>query len=225
MSIYNDAIYMDDVPKSQWKDYGIGKGYRSIIYSTDHERNGRITLFGFDTNGDPKTYVFPWKSQVKYRVKYKTEEKDIYDNYVATKQFANKSYRDAYVKEMDSKIIVECLKPEQEFSHFMWDENVLEDDFNKQPLRIQSIDIETEISDQFMPPSQAENRINMITIYDNFTDKFYTWSLEHAEINFKEDPLKDYPKDKFVFYEFNDNKCHWYDSTTIKNRFDIPEFS
>ena len=87
MSIYNDAIYMDDVPKSQWKDYGIGKGYRSIIYSTDHERNGRITLFGFDTNGDPKTYVFPWKSQVKYRVKYKTDEKDIYDNYIATKQF------------------------------------------------------------------------------------------------------------------------------------------
>ena len=211
MSIYNNAIYMDDVPKSQWKDYGIGKGYRSIIYSTDHDRNGRITLFGFDTNGDPKTYVFPWKSQVKYRVKYKTDEKDIYDNYVATKQFVNKAHRDAYVKEMDPKLIVECLKPEQEFSHFMWDANVLEDDFNKQPLRIQSIDIETEISDQFMPPSQAENRINMITIYDNFTDKFYTWSLEHAEIDFKEDPLKDYPKDKFVFYEFHDNETNLLD--------------
>ena len=208
MSIYNDAIYMDDVPKSQWKNYGIGKGYRSIIYSTDHERNGRITLFGFDTNGDPKTYVFPWKSQVKYRVKYKTEEKDIYDNYVATKQFANKAHRDTYVKQMDAKLIVECFKPEQEFAHFMWDENVLEDDFNKQQLRIQSIDIETEISDQFMPPSKAENRINMITIYDNFTDKFYTWSLEHAEIDFKEDPLKDYPKDKFVFYEFQDNEVN-----------------
>ena len=53
---------------------------------------------------------------------------------------------------------------------------------------------------------QSANRINMITIYDNFTDKYYTWSLQHAELDFKEDPLKDYPKDKFVFYEFNDDE-------------------
>ena len=208
MSIYNDAIYMDDVPKSQWKDYGIGKGYRSVCYMTDHEKRGRIVLFGFDANGNRKTYVFPWRSYVKYNVKYKTDEQDIYGHYVATKQFNSKWERDNYVKNATGLAIVECLKPEQEFLHFMFDENVLEDNFNKQQLRIQSIDIETEISDQFMPPSKAENRINMITIFDNFTDKFYTWSLEHAEVDFKEAPLKDYPKDKFVFYEFQDNEVN-----------------
>ena len=41
---------------------------------------------------------------------------------------------------------------------------------------------------------------------DSFTEKFYTWSLNHAEISFKEDPLKDYPKDKFVFFEFHDDE-------------------
>lgn len=136
MSIYNDAIYMDDVPKSQWKDYGIGKGYRSVCYMTDHEKRGRIVLFGFDANGNRKTYVFPWRSYVKYNVKYKTDEQDIYGHYVATKQFNSKWERDNYVKNATGLAIVECLKPEQEFLHFMFDENVLEDNFNKQQLRI-----------------------------------------------------------------------------------------
>ena len=206
MSIYNDAIYMDDVPKTQWKQYGIGKGYRSVCYMTDHEKHGNIVLLGFDTNGERKTYRFPWKSYVKYNVKYKTDEKDIYGNYVATKYFNSKWERDNYVKNAAGLNVVECLKPEQEFLHYMFDENVLESDFNKQKLRIQSIDIETEISDQFMPPSRAENRINMITIFDNFTEKFYTWSLDHAEVDFKEEPLKNYPKDKFVFYEFHNDE-------------------
>ena len=33
------------------------------------------------------------------------------------------------------------------------------------------------------------------------TDKFYTWSLEHCDINFKEEPLKNYPKDKFIVFD------------------------
>ena len=206
MSMLSDAIYMDDVPKTQWKQYGIGKGYRSVCYMTDHEKHGNIVLLGFDTNGERKTYRFPWKSYVKYNVKYKTDEKDIYGNYVATKYFNSKWERDNYVKNATGLNVVECLKPEQEFLHYMFDENVLESDFNKQKLRIQSIDIETEISDQFMPPSRAENRINMITIFDNFTEKFYTWSLDHAEVDFKEEPLKDYPKDMFVFYEFHNDE-------------------
>ena len=206
MSMLSDAIYMDDVPKTQWKQYGIGKGYRSVCYMTDHEKHGNIVLLGFDTNGERKTYRFPWRSYVKYNVKYKTDEKDIYGNYVATKYFNSKWERDNYVKNATGLNVVECLKPEQEFLHYMFDENVLESDFNKQKLRIQSIDIETEISDQFMPPSRAENRINMITIFDNFTEKFYTWSLDHAEVDFKEEPLKDYPKDMFVFYEFHNDE-------------------
>lgn len=206
MSIFNNAIYLDDVPKEQWKNYGIGRGYRSIIYTTDHDKNGKIILLGFDIDGNPATYIFPWKSYVKYKVKYKTDERDIYDNYVATKYFNNKQYRDAYVKEMDGNLVVECLKPEQEFAHFMWDFDVLDTSFNKQTLRVHSLDIETEISEQFEKPADARNRINMITIHDSLTDKFYTWSLEHAEIDFKEEPLCNMPKDRFVFFEFYNNE-------------------
>ena len=81
----------------------------------------------------------------------------------------------------------------------------LNDDFNKQSLRVQFIDIETEISDVFEKPADARNRINMITIYDSVYEKYFTWSLEHAEIDFKEEPLCNYSKDKYEFFEF-DNK-------------------
>lgn len=91
-------------------------------------------------------------------------------------------------------------------------------------MRVQSLDIETEISDQFMKPSVADNRINMITIHDSLTDKFYTWSLQHCEIDFEEAPLNKYPKDKFVVFEFNDSEykmlehfIDWIDS----NRADV----
>lgn len=208
MSIFNDAIYLDDVPKSQWKNYGIGKGYRSVCYMTDHNKQGKIVLFGFDINGNRKTYIFPWKSYIKYNVKYKTNELDIYGRYVETKYFNNKFDRDKYVKNANGINIIECLKPEQEFMHFMWDDVVMDSDFNKQKLRIFYFDIETEISETFMRPSEAGNRINMMTIYDNQTKKFYTWSLQHAEIDFDEEPISTYPKDKFVFFEFHNNEIN-----------------
>jgi len=39
MSIYNTAMYLEDIPEDQWYNY-IGKGYRSVSYSVDTNRNG-----------------------------------------------------------------------------------------------------------------------------------------------------------------------------------------
>ena len=205
-TLITNAIYLDDVNKETWIKNYIGLGYRSVCYNIDNNRNGQIILFGFDKNGNRQTYILPWQSHVKYVVKYQTSEKDIYDRYVATKYFKNIYERKKWIDQCNGLTIVECLKPEQEILHFLFDNVVLDDEFNKQKLRIHYFDIETEIGDQFMPPSKAENRINMMTIYDNFTDKFYTWSLEHAEIKFSEEPLCSYPKEKFVFFEFNNNE-------------------
>jgi DNA polymerase elongation subunit (family B) len=199
-SIFNNAIYLDDVPKSDWKNY-IGNGYRSVCYTTDQNKHGKIIFFGFDKNDEPKTFICPWQSYIKYNVKYETSERDIYDHYVATKYFNSKYERDQYVKNANGINIVECLKPESEFLHFMFDENVLDMNFNKQPLRLHYFDIETEISDKFEKPTDARNRINMMTIYDSLTEKFYTWSLQKCSLNFETEPIKDYPKDMFVIFD------------------------
>ena len=63
-SVFNNAIYLDDVPESDWLNY-IGKGYRSVVYTTDSERNGKIILFGYDVSGNPKTFVCPHRSSIK----------------------------------------------------------------------------------------------------------------------------------------------------------------
>ena len=70
-SVFSNAIYLDEVPHNQWKNY-FGNGYRSVAYLTDHNRNGQIVFFGFDLAGNRKTYIIPWKSWIKYRVKYET---------------------------------------------------------------------------------------------------------------------------------------------------------
>lgn len=203
--VFNEAIYLDEIDKSEYKDV-IGLGYRSVCYMLDSKKNGQIVLFGYDKEGNRQTYICPWQSYIKYNVKFKTNEKDIYDNYVATKYFKNAFERKKYIENATGLNIVECLRPESEFLQEMFRDVVLNDDFNKQKLRTFYLDIETEISDQFMKPSEADNRINMITIYDSETEKFYTWSLEHAEINFVEEPLKHEKKSKFRFFEFHNNE-------------------
>ena len=207
-SVFNNAIDLTDVPQDQWRKSYIGNGYRNVVYLTDHERNGRIVLFGYDLVGNPKTFICPWKSWIKFRVKYDTDEKDIFGNYVETRYYKSSYERRKRLEDIGSSLyIVECLKPEQEFLQEMFYKDCLDPNFNAQPMRVQYIDIETEISDVFVRPSDATNRINMITVYDSLTKKFYTWSLQKTEVDFREEPLKDYPKSKFVLFDdFNDDE-------------------
>lgn len=103
-------------------------------------------------------------------------------------------------------------------------------------MRIHTLDIETEISGAFMSPSEAGNRINMITVHDSKTDRYYTWSLQPAEIDFKEEPLVNMSKDRFTIFQFGDDEdrmllhfLDWYEENcpdvisgwNIKN-YDIP---
>ena len=75
-SIFNNAIDLTDIPRDQWRKNYIGNGYRNIVYMTDHNREGQIILFGYDLAGNPKTFIAPWQSHIKYRVRYDTDEKD-----------------------------------------------------------------------------------------------------------------------------------------------------
>ena len=40
-----------------------------------------------------------------------------------------------------------------------------------------------------------------MTIYDSYNEKFYTWSLQHCSLDFTEEPICKYPKDKFVLFD------------------------
>ena len=84
--VFNNAIDLADVPMDQWRKHYIGPGYRNVFYTTDHNKEGQIVLFGYDLAGNPKTFICPWQSSMKYRVKYDTGVKDIFGNFVETRK-------------------------------------------------------------------------------------------------------------------------------------------
>lgn len=215
---FNTAIDLSDVDEKLWKTY-IGNGYRNCCYLMDHERRGRIVLFGYDRDGNPKTFICPHKSHIKYAVKYKTNEKDIFGRYVETRYFNSSYDRKKYLDSIIGSInIVEALPPQNEFLHKMFDEVALDDHFNNQKMRIFYYDIETEISEYFEKAKDARNRINALTVYDSETKKYYTWSLNKTNLDLNDEydvngklinecQLKNLNRDDFVIFDhFNNNE-------------------
>ena len=176
--LIDKVIDLSDIDKSQWKSY-FGKGYDAVCYEIDPETHaGQIILFGFDLDGNRAIFRMPWECHIWYRVMFDTGVKDMYGHWIKQRTFKTTSERKKYVDASAGLHIVECLKPESEFLHWAFDDVVLDSDFNNQKRRIFFLDIETEISDHFVGGNEASNRINMITIYDTETEKFYTWSLQ-----------------------------------------------
>lgn len=206
MNIYDNAVDLTDIKQSEWGKY-IGLGYRSCQYTTNHEGEGLIILFGYDTNGNRQTFICPHKSHIKYNVKYPTQEKDIFGRYVETRTFKNSRARKNYINACNGALsIVECLPPEKEFLQKVFAKHALEPSFNTQSLRTHYIDIETEMSGQFEPAKSARNPINMITIFDTLTKKFYTWTTGECEQTFVEEPMNQMPQDSFVLFKFYNNE-------------------
>jgi DNA polymerase elongation subunit (family B) len=202
MSIFDTAVDLTDIPFEKWKDY-IGNGYRSCHYTTDADRNGRIILLGYDPAGNPATFICPHRSWIKHAVRRKTAERDIYGRYVDTRTFKNAKARSSYVDACNGSLnIVECLRPESEFLHKMFDSVALDKNFNTQPLRIQYIDIETVMTAQFEPPKTARNPINMITVHDSVTKKYHTWTTGECSSEFSESPMTEMPGDLFEIRKF-----------------------
>lgn len=220
-----DCIDLTNIPFDEWKTKYIGNGYRYCSYKapTNDTNNGVIYLFGYDINGNPQNFVCEHRPHIKYVVKYKTDEKDIYGRNIATKYFRSERERREFVRSSGATMtIIENFKPENEFLHMVFDDVALNEDFNTQKQRIFFYDIETEIGDTFEYAKTANQRINAFTIYDTLTEKYYIWSLQKVNLDFSDEydengnivnecRLKDVPKEKFeVFDFFNDNEARMF---------------
>jgi DNA polymerase elongation subunit (family B) len=191
----NDEIKVIDIGD-------IGAGYRNIAYRVNRDtHNGEIILYGYDKKGHPKTYKFEHHSHVKYIVPYKTREKSIFGEYVATKDFRNVYDRNKWMKSLTGSIkIIECYQPEQEFTQIHFSKYIDDSEFNSQKLRYHYLDIEIAIEDEFPLPRQAAYPINLITIYDTQHERYYTWALPSAN-NKLENTLSD--KHDILLFQFD----------------------
>lgn len=209
-------IIFDSNPCGKYNLDDVGDGYRSVAFLPPNNYGGKsgtghMVLFGFDKQGNEKTFVFPFCPSVKYEVKQKTSEKDLYGKYIETKWFDDSNSRRRWCEENEDKVrIITCYQPEQEFLVDIFGPRVykrLDDgklvvnsDFNNQKLRYHFFDIEIAIENEFPEPKDAKYPINLITVYDNFTEKFYSWALDQSISN----TITEYPVELRKFRDEKD---------------------
>ena len=158
------------------------------------EENGKIFLSAYekDTHNPIVLEIKNFPSTLWHRTEKKDDPRatkvDAYGQPIVQETFFNLATRRQWVNNWRKKEnycanqIVECRTPEDEFMQQVFWKEAQEESFNKGFQRIFYIDIETEISETSLMPFKALDRINMITIFDNKTDKFYTWSLQKAKL-------------------------------------------
>ena len=137
------------------------------------------------------------------------EWRDAYGKPIVKKTFSSEAARRKYVRALKGcenyvqRQIVCCDKPTDQFMKEIFLPEAISAEANQGPLRTFYLDIETEISDSFMPPHISANRINMITVLDSETKTFYTWSLQRVKV------LEDTAGEgfKYVAYDFNDQEA------------------
>ena len=175
-------------------------GYKWVYYDPlgqdkKLEENGKIFLSCYEKDTHRSIVVevknFPstlWHRAVGEEEISRSTKVDAYGKPIVQEVFFNVASRRQWVNKFKTmqgycqRQIVECRNPEDEFMQQIFWQEAQEESFNKAFQRIFYIDIETEISETSLMPFKALDRINMITIYDNKTDKFYTWSLQKAKL-------------------------------------------
>ncbi len=171
----------------------VGTGYRNVCWIAPSNFGGRtgtgkIVLFGYDKDGNDARFEFPFCPSVKYEVMHRTDEKDLFEKYVATKYFDDTNDRRSWCDAMDERVkIISCYPPEQEFLLTVFKDKLYSRDeggdtkintsFNSQPVRTHFIDIEVAVENEFPEPEEAKFPINLITVYDTRLGKFVSWAL------------------------------------------------
>lgn len=173
-------IDLSDVSLDDLKANYISNGYRSVVYQYDRAtKSGVMHCFMFNKAGEPFDFKYQYNCRLGYVTQSASPHIDIFGRHIVYKEFKSSSERSRWITDnADMVTIVDCVSPAQDFLTALFGDNTEDDDFNKQPLRIHTLDIETEISDTFEYPSTARNRINMITVFDSADQCFRTWMFQ-----------------------------------------------
>lgn len=121
-----------------------------------------------------------------------------------TSLFETKLKKKTFTSSKERKKFCELDKDRRVFHNFTCSQQFLIDEFasqidnsefTKHPLKIFYLDIETYSPDEFPEPSLAKAPINVITVYDSLTEKFYSFGLGDYQ-----------PRDNIVYKKCDDEK-------------------
>ena len=148
--------------------------WRNIYYDN---RNQTIHLWTWDENGNRVKYETSYEPYLYIETSTGTDGISIFNTPVKKRSFKSNFDRKKFVAETPLKIF-HNLGCEQQFLLDTYKNEVGKLGFGTQPLKVFLFDIETYSKGAFPVPEKAEDPINLITIYDTLSSRYYTWGLK-----------------------------------------------
>jgi DNA polymerase elongation subunit (family B) len=150
--------------------------YRNVYY--DYKKSN-IHLWTWDKDGNRSKVITTYEPYLYIESENGTDAKSIFNTPLKKLSFKGQFERSKYVKDTPIKRLFFNLNVDQQFLLSTYKNEVDKSDFGSQPLKIFYIDIETYATDHFSTPEAASDPINLITIYDSLSEKYYTWGCKN----------------------------------------------
>jgi len=152
--------------------------YRNVCYNP---RDETVTLFTWNDDGERVMVDMSFNPYLYIETTLTSDASSIFDTPLRKRLFKDNRMRNQFIKECGTKRVFENLRPEQQFLIDLYHDKNEDLEFSRHPLRIMYVDIEVYCPDHFPTPEQASQPINVITVYDTITEKFYTWGTKRLE--------------------------------------------
>lgn len=162
-------------------------GYRNAVYNS---RERVVDIYTWSDDGQRIVTSIPFFPYFYYEDNG-GDETSIFDTSIKRKAFNTNYDKVLYLKERNIKRIFDNYNPVQQALIDTYSDHNDSDDFSKFPLKIYFLDIEAVGNQGFSKPENPEDAINVITVYDSLSKKYFVWGLNPYE-----------PKQKDVKYYY-----------------------
>ena len=150
--------------------------YRNISYNP---KERCINLFTWATDGKRIKVESSYRPYIYLETNGTHDAISLFNTKLKKKVFNTQYERSKYLKESDAIRVFENLSIYQQFLVDMFYTEYEKPEFTQHPLKIFYLDIEVYSKDEGFPhPDQANAAVNVITIYDTLSQKFYVWGTK-----------------------------------------------
>lgn len=150
--------------------------YRNIFYDN---RNRCVHLWKWNEQGERIYTTVPFKPYLYIESQNGKDGTSIYNTALRKVEFATQHERRKFSTDGGINRLFYNIPAEQQYliDEYSGLNHTIE--FAQNELKIAYLDVETYSPNEFPVPDLAKHPINVITIYNNLEDKFYTWGLQH----------------------------------------------
>jgi DNA polymerase elongation subunit (family B) len=148
--------------------------YRNVYYDSKEEC---VHLWTWDENGNRVKLVNSFEPYLYIESPNGTDGLSIFNTKLKKIKFRNQFERHKFINDTPITRLFHNLNVEQQYLLDTFRDDIDVENFAKNKLKIYFLDIETYGKNGFATPEEASDPINLITVYDSYSEKYYTWGL------------------------------------------------